>query len=170
MAIAYTSLLEETLQAWEYTRNGLIAEVENIAEAEFEFRPTPEVRSVAELVNHILEATRIATGELTRPDGDFTRQSYAEFVREYAGAPTEVGDEADLLSMLRSTWEEGDRRFREAGELFMLQFIRRFDGQPGTRLAWLNHHIDHEMYHRGQLALYARLLGRVPALTQQIQG
>jgi len=52
----------------------------------------------------------------------------------------------------------------------MLQWIRRFDGKPGTRLTWMNHGISHEEYHRGQLALYARLLGRVPALTRLIQG
>ena len=34
----------------------------------------------------------------------------------------------------------------------------------------MNHGIAHEEYHRGQLALYARLLGRVPALTRLIQG
>ena len=52
----------------------------------------------------------------------------------------------------------------------MLQLIRRFDGKLGTRLAWMQHGIAHEEYHRGQLALYARLLGRVPALTQLIYG
>jgi len=51
-----------------------------------------------------------------------------------------------------------------------LQNIRRFDGKMGTRLAWMNHGIAHEEYHRGQLALYARMLGRVPALTRKIQG
>jgi uncharacterized damage-inducible protein DinB len=52
----------------------------------------------------------------------------------------------------------------------MLQNIRRFDGQMGTRLAWMHHGISHEEYHRGQLALCARLLGRVPALTKRIMG
>jgi uncharacterized damage-inducible protein DinB len=52
----------------------------------------------------------------------------------------------------------------------MLQNIRRFDGEMGTRLAWMHHGISHEEYHRGQLALYARLMGRVPALTKRILG
>jgi uncharacterized damage-inducible protein DinB len=34
----------------------------------------------------------------------------------------------------------------------------------------MNHGISHEEYHRGQLAVYARLVGRVPALTKRIQG
>jgi hypothetical protein len=28
--------------------------------------------------------------------------------------------------------------------------IRRFDGKMGTRLAWMNHAVSHEEYHRGR--------------------
>ena len=52
----------------------------------------------------------------------------------------------------------------------MLQLIERFDGEKGTRLAWLYHGIAQEEYHRGQLALYARLIGIEPALTRRIRG
>jgi uncharacterized damage-inducible protein DinB len=34
----------------------------------------------------------------------------------------------------------------------------------------MHHGIGHEEYHRGQIALAARLLGHVPALTKLIQG
>jgi uncharacterized damage-inducible protein DinB len=168
MSRSYTSLLEETLEAWEYCRDGVIEEVENIGEEGFDYRPAPESRSVRELVRHIIESGLMAVGELTRPDGDFRRQDFPDFIHEYAGHVAGVTDRGELLRMLQETQREGDRKFREAGELHMLQFIRRFDGQPGTRLAWLHHGIQHEMYHRGQLALYARLMGRVPALTQRI--
>jgi uncharacterized damage-inducible protein DinB len=50
----------------------------------------------------------------------------------------------------------------------MLQHITRFDGNRGTRMAWLWHGIDQEMYHRGQVTVYARLLGIEPALTKMI--
>jgi len=74
------------------------------------------------------------------------------------------------VRLLRTQQRDAERKFRGAGSLALYQFITRFDGQPGTKLAWLNHGIAHEEYHRGQLALYARLLGRVPALTQLIEG
>jgi uncharacterized damage-inducible protein DinB len=53
---------------------------------------------------------------------------------------------------------------------FLLQPIRQFSGVPASRVSWLHHGISHEEYHRGQLALYARLLGEVPALTKLILG
>jgi uncharacterized damage-inducible protein DinB len=110
-------------------------------------------------------------GELSRPDGNFQRKSFPEFIKEYArGVRPASSGKRPLLQMLKRTHAEGERRLRQAGELHMLQLISRFDGERGTRLAWMNHGISHEEYHRGQLALYARLVGRVPALTQLIRG
>jgi uncharacterized damage-inducible protein DinB len=48
--------------------------------------------------------------------------------------------------------------------------MKRFDGELGTCLAWMHHGISQEMYHRGQLTLYARMLGIEPALTKRIRG
>jgi hypothetical protein len=61
------------------------------------------------------------------------------------------------------------KAFHESGELHMLQWIIRFDGERGTRLASFHHGISQEMYHRGQLAPYEGLLGMTPALTKLIQ-
>jgi len=63
-----------------------------------------------------------------------------------------------------------EKAFRAQGELALGQFHTRFDGKQGTKLAWVQHAISQEWYHRAQLALYARLMGRVPALTQRIMG
>jgi uncharacterized damage-inducible protein DinB len=165
----FTTLLEETLEAWSDVRQGLIDEVENIPENRFDFRPTPEVKSVAELVQHILEVALMMTGELTRPDTDFRRAPWPELLELYAGHLKGVSTKGELLAALRTSFAEAESKFLEAGELHLLQFIQRFDGQPGTRLAWLQHGIAQEMYHRGQLVLYARLLGIEPALTRQIR-
>jgi uncharacterized damage-inducible protein DinB len=112
----------------------------------------------------------MAVGELTRGDGDFTRQSFPEHMREHAGHVPDDLSPAELRGEVATAFAEGAASLRAAGELHMLQYVRRFDGTHGTRLAWFHHHVAHEMYHRGQLALYARLLGQVPALTRKIHG
>ena len=163
-------LLEEALEAWGYTRSGVIDELENIPAESFGFRPTPHSRTVAELAQHIVESALMASGELNRPDGSFQRRTYPEFIEEYAGTRAHTADKAALLQILRDTLEEGNQAFRKSGETGLLRAIVQFNGEPATRLTWLNHAIAHEEYHRGQLALYARLMGRVPALTQLIEG
>ena len=102
------------------------------------------------------------TNELTRPTADFTRKSFPAFIRHYAGAIDKRRSRGEWLRLLRSSYRDGVRQIRAAGEVRMLQYVRRFDGERGTRLTWMHHGIAHEEYHRAQIALYARLLGRTP--------
>ncbi|MFN2387516.1 MAG: DinB family protein [Thermoanaerobaculia bacterium] len=167
---AYTTLLEEALEAWEYTRRGVIEEFQTFGEKELDYRPGEKSRMVLEIAQHIVESGLMMAGELAKTDGDFRRKSYEGFLHEHARGVSGKRSKAQLLALLRQSFSESEKRLRRVGELHMLQFINRFDGQKGTRLAWMNHGIAHEEYHRGQLALYARLLGRTPALTKRIKG
>ena len=167
---ARTSLLDEALEAWMFARDGVLDELRNIPEKDLSFRPSAESRSAVELVQHIVESGLMMAGELARSDGDFRRKSYEGFLHEYGRGVRGWRSKSPLLAALRKTHADGEKKLRQAGELHMLQHIRRFDGEMGTRLAWMHHGISHEEYHRGQLALYARLMGRVPALTKRILG
>jgi uncharacterized damage-inducible protein DinB len=170
MTATATTLLGEALVAWRYTREGVIAEVENIPADKFGYKPTAENRTVDELVLHIVQSDLMMSGELARPDGDFQRQSYPDFQREYGSDVDGTTGKDNLLELLARTHKEGSTKIERAGELHMLQFIRQFDGSFASRLSWMYHGIAHEEYHRGQIALYARQLGCVPALTQLIYG
>lgn len=166
----YTTILEETLEAWQDARMGVVDELENIPANQFDFRPARDTRTVKELAIHILEVAMMMTGELTRPDTDFRRAPWPKLLQMYAGPAYRLKTKTQILALMRSQIKQGMQAFRKAGELHMLQFIKRFDGKAGTRLAWLHHGIDQEMYHRGQLTTYARLIGLEPALTQRIKG
>ena len=167
---ARTTVLEEALEAWKYTRDGVIDEVRNLPDKDLSYRPAEASRSALELIQHIVESGLMMAGELSRSDGDFQRKSYEGFLHEYGRGVSSWRSKATLLAGLRKTHSDSEKKIRNAGELHMLQQIRRFDGEMGTRLAWMHHGISHEEYHRGQLALYARLMGRVPALTKRILG
>ena len=164
------TLLEEAIEAWEDARNGVIDEVQNIPADKFDFRPAEGVRSVAELVVHIMEVSVMMAGELARPDTNLKRWPWPKLLSHYAGDVQSLRTKRELLAALKRTLKEGTAKFRGAGELHMLGLIERFDGELGTRMAWFHHGIAHEMYHRGQLALYQRLMGITPALTKRIHG
>jgi uncharacterized damage-inducible protein DinB len=164
------SVLDELLEAWAYTRSGVAAEVRNLPESAFDFRPSDATRTARELVQHIIESGLMMSGELARPDGDFQRKPYPELLAEYAAGVSRHRSRSALLAALKRTHADGANRIHRAGEVAMLQTIRQFNGQPATRLSWMHHGVAHEEYHRGQLALYARLVGRVPALTRLIHG
>lgn len=169
MAQAKT-FFEELLGYWRHTREGVIAEIENLPEEDLERRPGEAQRSVRDIALHVVGSGRLMAGELSRPDGDFTRKPPPEIIAEYGGQSGASGTKAELVALLRKTHEEGDAALRAAGELHMMQWIRQFNGEPATRLSWMHHGLSHEEYHRGQIALTVRLLGHTPALTKRIRG
>lgn len=159
------SLLEEMLEAWRYSRDGVIAELENLPEMRVDERPAGVQRSALDLANHIIESGWLMAGELSRVDGDFQRKPYPELIAEL-NPDRPATTRAAAVAVLRRSLEQGLALLRDAGEELLRQPIRQFNGTPATRMSWLHHGIAHEEYHRGQLAIYARLFGVVPALTQ----
>jgi uncharacterized damage-inducible protein DinB len=165
-----TTLLDEAIEAWEDARNGVIAELENIPANRFAVAPVPGTRGVGELALHIAEVGLMMVGELTRDGGDFRRAPYEQLIAEYRAPLDGVGGKRAIVAAMKRTLKEGVRAFREAGELHMLGLVRRFDGKMGSRFAWMQHGIAHEEYHRGQIAMSARMMGIKPALTKLIEG
>ena len=165
-----TTLLDEAIEAWEDARNGVIAELENIPANRFVVAPVPGTRGVGELALHIAEVGLMMVGELTRDGGDFRRAPYEQLIAEYRAPLDGVGGKRDIVAAMKRTLREGVRAFREAGELHLLGLVRRFDGKMGSRFAWMQHGIAHEEYHRGQIAMSARMMGLKPALTKLIEG
>ncbi len=161
--------LTESLEHWRYVRRGLIAELDNIPADKFDFRPTPDVRSVRELAQHIFEGSMMMVGELTREAPNFQRMPYSAFIEKYSGRAKEAKDKKELIDLLTSQVEEGIAAFTRVGEKPMKGPVTNFDGSTWSRFQWFFHSMTEEMYHRGQLVTYARLLGLVPALTQRIE-
>lgn len=71
-----------------------------------------------------------------------------------------------MLELLRSSLEETKARVVSYGDANFEQSMTRFDGKQCTKVEMLNFTVAHEMYHRGQLTVYERLLGIEPALTR----
>jgi len=165
-----TTLLDEAIEAWEDARNGVIAELENIPANRFVVAPVPGTRGVGELALHIAEVGLMMVGELTRDGGDFRRAPYEQLITEYRTPLDGVGGKREIVAAMKRTLKEGVRAIREAGELHLLGLVRRFDGKMGSRFAWMQHGIAHEEYHRGQIAMSARMMGIKPALTKLIEG
>lgn len=156
------------ITTWKEFRNGLIAEVVQIPEDQFSFRATPETRSVAELLQHIVEVQKMLIGEACRSDASMRRQSFADHLKEYASEVKSVTDKNGLLELLRSSMEVCEANVRSFGDKWMHASMGGLDGKPTPKLKVVNFTMSHEMYHRGQLTVYERLLNVEPALTKQM--
>ena len=163
------NLLDEMLIAWRYTRDGVVAEIENLPEEKFLERPRGLGRSACDLANHVIESGRLMV-ELCLPQGDFQRKPYPELIAEHMQPGDVTASKAEALAVLRKSFADVEAQMRKAGVDQFLKPIRQFNGEDATRLIWMHHGVSHEEYHRGQIALFARLLGETPALTKAIYG
>ncbi len=159
---------ETIIGLWKDTRTGLIQEVEKIPEDQFSFRATPETRSIAELVQHIISAQKILVGETCRANTNLMRQSFAAHGKEYAAGVNEVTDKNGLLELLRSSMDEAEACLNSYGDK-LDETMNRLDGKQTSKSAFLTFSLSHEMYHRGQLTVYERLLNSEPVLTERLK-
>jgi len=161
--------LEELLDFWKEVRAGLIAELAQIPAEQFAFQPAPESRSVAGIIRHIVGAQEVSTGELCRPDTDFKRLPMRELVEKDAAESYSGGDKEELIGLLRSSMESVEAALRAFGEEALREKVQGPNGKMISKLSFLYLYITHEMYHRGQLTVYERLMQIEPAATAKVR-
>ena len=158
---------DEISDAWKEVRNGLIKEVESIPADQFGFRAAEGSRSVLEILQHIVESERMLTSEICSDDTNLRRPPL-ELIAEHASHKD--ADTADaILELLRGSLDESTQLVREYGDERLEQMMPGFDGKQLAKRTMLNFVVGHEMYHRGQVTVYQRLLGVEPALTKFIK-
>ena len=160
--------VDAIIGSWREVRNGLIDEASQIPADKFSFRAADRMRSVAELLQHLVESQKLLVGEACRPDTNLMRKSFAENIKDYAPNVRDVNDKDGILQLLATAMDEVEKQLREHADE-MKNMMKRFDGKEMTKLAFMSFAIAHEMYHRGQLTVYERLLGIEPALTQRFR-
>jgi hypothetical protein len=138
--------------------NGLKANILKAADKmpaeNYSFRPTPEVRTFARVVNHVTEAQLHSCGAIngTAPAAN--------------AVPPETADKATIVAALQASFAECDKAYAALTEANMLEI---FTVGPVKRsrisLAWGNVSHDNEQY--ATLALYMRLKGLTPPSSEK---
>lgn len=159
---------QTVMKSWKDVRNGLIDEVEKIPDDQMSFRATPDTRSIAEILQHIVETQKILVGETCRENSNLLRQSLAAHGQEYASGVRDVTDKQGLIELLRNSMNESEANVVDHADMWDAP-MNGLTGQPTTKGAILAFASSHEMYHRGQLTVYERLLNIEPVLTVKLK-
>jgi hypothetical protein len=121
----------------------------------YSYRPTPEVRTFARVVNHITEAQLHSCGTLNQTDP-----------ATLSKVPPETADKATIVAALQASFAECDKAYAALADTNLLQ---TFTLGPSTRarisFAWANVSHDNEQY--ATLALYMRLKGLTPPSSEK---
>ena len=143
-------------------RRDLIESAEAMPAADFAFKPTPQIRSFAELVGHVASANNyfcsMAKGEPPPSAVNFERT---------------VTDKAALVKALGSALSYCDAVYKETTDANANQPVK-LAGPGGTgqstRALVLMFNTTHDNEHYGNVFLYLRLKGIVPPSTARVQG
>ena len=146
---------------------------EDIPEEKYSFRPTPDSRSVAELLTHIATSSKFqeeihAKQKLDTLEGF----NFPALMQAMAAEEKMHRNKAEILELLRSSGETWAGWLEGLSDGFLAEVVRMPPGgSPASRSRFdmLLSVKEHEMHHRGQLMLIERLIGLVPHLTRARQ-
>lgn len=136
-------------------KGNILKAADKMPAEDFGFKPTPDVRTFARVVNHVSEAQLRACGALngTAPDA-------------LAKVPAETADKAAIVAALQASFAECDKAMAGLQPSTLLESITM---GPMTRarvsVAWMVVSHDNEQY--ATLALYLRLKGLVPPSSEK---
>ena len=142
-------------------RRNLIEAAEAMPAADFAFKPTPQIRSFAELLGHVASANNyfcsMAKGEPPPSTVNFERT---------------VTDKAAMVKALGDALNYCDGVYKETTDANANQAVKLAGpggGGQSTRALVLMFNTTHNNEHYGNVILYLRLKGIVPPSTARVQ-
>jgi uncharacterized damage-inducible protein DinB len=163
---------KELAAAFRTVRKNTIQIAEDIPEDKYDFKPSPESRTIAQTLAHIAAATTFPTmlhGERIPID----KIDFAEYMKTVGALEARLQTKAQIVATLRESGEKFAVMLESIkDEAFLAEVITfRPGAEPPsrTRFDMLLAAKEHEMHHRAQLMLMERMIGIVPHLTREQQ-
>lgn len=144
--------ISEGKQAYRGVKNNILRSAEKMPAENFSFKPTPEVRSFAEVLGHIAQA-QIRTCSTVLGGGM---------------AAAHIGPnspKADVMAAVNGAFGECDKAWDSLTDATATQMVSSFRGQV-TKLGALNRNSIHDAEQYGIMTVYMRLKGVVPPASE----
>jgi uncharacterized damage-inducible protein DinB len=163
---------KELATAFRTVRKNTIQTAEDIPESKYDFRATPDTRTIAQTLVHIAFGPEFAFAVHGDKITDMTKLNFPALMQRIGAEEAKVRTKAEIIALLKT---EGER-FASFVEVLPDSFLAEVLTMPPggfptsrTRFDMLMAAKEHEMHHRGQLMLLERMVGVVPHLTRQRQ-
>ncbi len=148
---------QEVLQMWNYVGGKLVTMAEDFPEDKYDYRPTPEVRTFAEMLLHIAGSSYLfidTARNQPRGEEDLSQEKYA--------------NKAEVVAVLKKSVEEGAALIQQAGDEGMAQPLKfPFGNQMISQQSFWMAQVVHAGEHYGNLVVYYRLNGIVPPASRR---
>ena len=160
-------------RSFRLVRKNTVQIAEEIPEAQWSFRATPETRSVQETLVHLAAQP----GWMQQMHGVDKKtylsfEDYFAYIKDVNAYAATLADREAILAALRENGEAFAAFLESMSDQSLgehVGFAPGSDPISKTRFEMLLGAKEHEMHHRGQLMLVQRLLGITPHLTRARQ-
>ena len=132
--------------AYDSVKNNLLKSAEKMPDENYGFKPTPDVRSFAEVLDHVAAAQMHACGAVTG---------------EQKPVNSQAATKSDVLAALNNAFAECDKAYDSLSDANAAETIKSPRGER-SRLGVLAGNVAHDNEQYGILSVYMRLKGVVP--------
>ncbi len=147
-------LSKEVQTNYSRVKDNIVKSADKMPAENYSFKPTPEIRSFARVLNHVTEAQFRICGTISGAKVDSLI------------TPPETADKATIVAALNASFAECDKAYAGTTDANMTEV---FTAGPFKRsrlgLLWGNVAHDNEQY--AELATYMRLKGQVPPSSEK---
>jgi uncharacterized damage-inducible protein DinB len=163
---------KEIAAAFRTVRENTVKIAEEIPEEKYQFRATPDTKTIGETLTHIALSPGFQHYVHSNNVTDMKTLNFGELFQKFSTEEAKPRTKAEIVAFLKDEGEKFASFVEGLAEPFLTEEVTMMAGaQPPakTRFEMLLGTKEHEMHHRGQLMLMQRMIGLVPHLTRLMQ-
>jgi uncharacterized damage-inducible protein DinB len=163
---------KELAAAFRTVRKNTIQVAQEIPEDKYDFKPSPESRTVAQTLAHIACGTNFPQYLHGERVDDLAKLNFPELMQKGAADEAKLRTKSEIVAALQANGDKFSAFLESLPESVLQERVAMPPGaEPAskTRFEMLLSPKEHEMHHRGQLMVVQRIVGVVPHLTRQRQ-
>ena len=140
-------LSTEAKQAYTSVKNNLMKSAEKMPEENYGFKPSPEMRSFAEVLGHVAESQM--------------RSCSAALGEQKSVNAMGKSSKADVTAALKTAFDECDKAYDALTDASATEMVKSYRGDR-PKLGALMGNVSHDNEQYGILTVYMRLKGVIP--------
>jgi DinB superfamily len=144
----------EVQASYNRLKPNVIKAAEKMPDADYQFKPTPDIRTYARIVNHVTEAQQHTCSALNGTAFDPKT------------VPSDTADKATIVAALKASFDNCDKAYGALTDGNIAEAVQIGQGKRSRiTMAWGNVSHDNEQY--AELSTYLRLKGLVPPTAEK---
>jgi len=145
----------EVQRGYAAQKGNILKAADKMPAEDYQFKPTPDIRTFARVVNHVTEAQLRTCGAVNRTAPN-----------DLAKVPADTADKAAIIDGLKASFAECDKAFAAVTDANLADMFDVFNAKR-SRIGIMWGTVSHDNEQYATLSLYLRLKGLAPPTSEK---